>query len=133
MALLLASVILGIITGMDIRDVADAVQTGVGNTLGNVGRGFGAVFGEDSTWNDWIDSLENRSLRLMGSFFTLGCARGFNKGEQNQFMSAASIILIIGAGGAFKNVLQELVNEATASLATSFDIVGLARYSHDKY
>lgn len=27
-ALLLASVILGIITGMDIRDVADAVQTG---------------------------------------------------------------------------------------------------------
>ena len=33
-ALLLASVILGIITGMDIRDVADAVQTGVGNTLG---------------------------------------------------------------------------------------------------
>ncbi|MEC0297140.1 GntT/GntP/DsdX family permease [Peribacillus frigoritolerans] len=45
-ALLLASVILGIITGMDIRDVADAVQTGVGNTLGNVDRGFGAVFGE---------------------------------------------------------------------------------------
>ncbi|MFC5363834.1 hypothetical protein [Peribacillus frigoritolerans] len=33
MSLLLASVILGIITGMDIRDVADAVQTGVGNTL----------------------------------------------------------------------------------------------------
>ncbi|MGE7606366.1 hypothetical protein ACQKML_07105 [Peribacillus frigoritolerans] len=31
MALLLASVILGINTGMDIRDVADAVQTGVGN------------------------------------------------------------------------------------------------------
>ncbi|MBR8646191.1 hypothetical protein KEH51_27310 [[Brevibacterium] frigoritolerans] len=27
-ALLLASVTLGIITGMDIRDVADAVQTG---------------------------------------------------------------------------------------------------------
>ncbi|MEC0347015.1 MULTISPECIES: GntT/GntP/DsdX family permease [Peribacillus] len=45
-ALLLASVILGIITGMDIRDVADAVQTGVGNPLGNVDRGFGAVFGE---------------------------------------------------------------------------------------
>ncbi|MGM1030943.1 hypothetical protein [Peribacillus frigoritolerans] len=31
---------------MDIRDVADAVQTGGGNTLGNVDRGFGAVFGE---------------------------------------------------------------------------------------
>ncbi|MFJ7937681.1 hypothetical protein ACIQYG_04015 [Peribacillus sp. NPDC096622] len=29
-ALLLASVILGTIAGMDIRDVADAVQTGVG-------------------------------------------------------------------------------------------------------
>lgn len=66
-------------------------------------------------------------------FFTLGCVRGFNKGEQNQFISAASIILIIGADGAFKNVWQVLVNEAIASLATSFDIVGLARYSHDKY
>ncbi|WP_412760939.1 hypothetical protein [Peribacillus frigoritolerans] len=31
---------------MDIRDVADAVQTGGGNTLSNVDRGFGAVFGE---------------------------------------------------------------------------------------
>ncbi|USK77659.1 hypothetical protein [Peribacillus frigoritolerans] len=43
------------VTGMDIRDVADAVQTGVGNTLGNVDRGFGAVFGEDPTWDDWMD------------------------------------------------------------------------------
>ncbi|MDQ0881375.1 H+/gluconate symporter-like permease [Peribacillus sp. V2I11] len=33
-ALLLASVILGIIAGMDNQDVADAVQIGVGNTLG---------------------------------------------------------------------------------------------------
>ncbi|WP_423806847.1 GntT/GntP/DsdX family permease [Peribacillus frigoritolerans] len=33
-ALLIASVILGIIAGMDIPDVADAVQTGVGNTFG---------------------------------------------------------------------------------------------------
>ncbi|TFH61904.1 hypothetical protein E4J71_10765 [Peribacillus frigoritolerans] len=88
---------------------------------------------KDSTWNDWIDSLENRSLCLMVSFFTLGCSRGFNKGEQNQFISAAFIILIIGEGGAFKNVWQGLMNEAVASLATSFDIVGLARYSHDKY
>jgi len=47
---------------------------------------------KDQTWNDWNDSLENQSLRLMVSFFTLGCARGFNKGEQNQFISAASII-----------------------------------------
>ncbi|MGV2443965.1 UNVERIFIED_CONTAM: hypothetical protein FO527_07630 [Bacillus sp. ATCC 13368] len=54
-------------------------------------------------------SLKNQSLPLMVSFFTLGCARGFNKGEQNQFISAASIILIIGAGGAFKNVLSCLL------------------------
>ncbi|CAH0152862.1 hypothetical protein SRABI80_00669 [Peribacillus frigoritolerans] len=73
---------------MDIRDVADAVQTGVGIILGNVDRSFG----EDPTWNDGLISLENQSLRLMVSLFTLGCARGFNKGEQNQFMSAASII-----------------------------------------
>lgn len=90
---------------MDIRDVADAVQTGVGNTLGNVDWSFS----EESRWNDGLISLENQSLRLMVSFFTLGCARGFNKGEQNQFISAASIILIIGAGGAFKNVLSCLL------------------------
>ncbi|MEB2627276.1 hypothetical protein [Peribacillus frigoritolerans] len=52
MAFLLASVILWITTGMDIRDVADAVQTGVGNILGNVDRSFG----EDSTWNDGLIS-----------------------------------------------------------------------------
>lgn len=62
---------------------------------------------KDSTWNDWIDSLE--------------------------IISASSIILIIGADGAFNNVWQVLVNEAIASPATSFDIVGLVRYSHDKY
>ncbi|RRN75039.1 hypothetical protein EI200_01335 [Peribacillus simplex] len=44
------------------------------------------------------------------SFFTLGYTRGFNKEEINQFISAclaptASIILIIGAGDAFENVL----------------------------
>jgi H+/gluconate symporter-like permease len=40
MKLLFASVIIGIIAGMDIPDVADAVQIGVGNALGNVDRGF---------------------------------------------------------------------------------------------
>ncbi|WP_061465820.1 hypothetical protein [Peribacillus simplex] len=44
------------------------------------------------------------------SFFTLGYTRRFNKEEINQFISAclaptASIILIIGAGDAFENVL----------------------------
>lgn len=63
---------------MDIRDVADAVQTEVGNTLGNVDWSFS----EESRWNDGLISLENQSLRLMVSFFTLGCARGFNKGSK---------------------------------------------------
>ncbi|WP_370694034.1 GntT/GntP/DsdX family permease [Peribacillus simplex] len=49
--------------------------------------------------------MENQSSpSWLVSFFTLGCARGFNKEELNQFMSAclaptASFILIIGAGG----------------------------------
>lgn len=65
-ALMLASVILGTITGMDIRDVADAVQTGVGNTLSNVDRSFGAVFGEDSTWDDWIDFIGKPNIAPNG-------------------------------------------------------------------
>ncbi|MEY9870156.1 H+/gluconate symporter-like permease [Peribacillus sp. B2I2] len=77
-------------------------------------------------------SLENRSSpswsSVVVSFFTLGYARGINKVALNQFMSAclappASIILIIGAGGAFKNVLNTGgVGEAVASLTTFFDI-----------
>lgn len=55
------------------------------------------------------------------AFCTLGYARGFNNEELYQFMSAclaptASIILIIGAGDAFKNVLiTSGVGEAIAS------------------
>jgi gluconate:H+ symporter, GntP family len=94
---------------------------------------FGTVFTtEDSVLNEWITFLGKPIIALLVSvvlsFFTLGYSRGFNKEELNQFMSAclaptASIILIIGAGGAFKNVLIESgVGDAIASLATSFDI-----------
>lgn len=51
---------------MDIRDVADAVQTGVGNTLSNVDRSFGAVFGEDSTWDDCIDFIGKPNIAPNG-------------------------------------------------------------------
>ncbi|PEZ82734.1 hypothetical protein [Bacillus sp. AFS017274] len=67
---------------------------------------FSAVFGEDTILNDWIAFM----VSVVVSFFTLGYARGFNKVELNQFRAAcpaptASIILIIGAGGAFENEL----------------------------
>ncbi|MDO7906746.1 GntP family permease [Paenibacillus sp. JX-17] len=58
------------------------------------------------------------------AFFTLGYARGFNKHDISKFTSeclapTASIILIIGAGGAFKTVLIDSgVGQAIAELAT---------------
>ncbi|CAM2870642.1 GntP family permease [Paenibacillus sediminis] len=59
------------------------------------------------------------------SFFTLGFARGFSKEDISRFTSeclapTASIILIIGGGGAFKSTLiNSGVGDAIASIATS--------------
>ncbi|MFB5762264.1 GntP family permease [Paenibacillus medicaginis] len=62
------------------------------------------------------------------SFFTLGYARGFNKNDLARFTSeclapTASIILIIGAGGAFKTVLIDSgVGKAIAEMATGANV-----------
>lgn len=85
---------------------------------------FGALFAEDSTCNDWNAFIGKPIIALMisvvVSFFTLGCARGFNKEEINQFMpvclvATASIILITEACGEFQMVLiTNGVDEAVA-------------------
>ncbi|MFJ8070562.1 hypothetical protein ACIQZD_16630 [Peribacillus sp. NPDC096447] len=53
---------------------------------------FGALFAEDIKRNDWNAFIGKPIIALMisvvVSFFTLECARGFNKEELNQFMSA---------------------------------------------
>lgn len=62
------------------------------------------------------------------SFFSLGYARGFNKNDLARFTSeclapTASIILIIGAGGAFKTVLIDSgVGKAIAEMATGANV-----------
>ena len=62
------------------------------------------------------------------SFFSLGFARGFNKHEISRFASEclapiATIVLIIGAGGAFKQVLiNSGVGTAIAEIATGANI-----------
>ncbi|MGM1045827.1 MAG: GntP family permease [Bacillota bacterium] len=62
------------------------------------------------------------------SFFSLGFARGFNKHEISRFTSEclapiATIVLIIGAGGAFKQVLiNSGVGTAIAEIATGANI-----------
>lgn len=59
------------------------------------------------------------------AFFSLGFGQGFNKEQISKFASeclapTASIILIIGGGGAFKQVLIDSgVGDAIASVATS--------------
>ena len=94
---------------------------------------LGTIFTtEGSLFEEWITFFGKPIIALLVSvvfsFFTLGYARGFNKEELSSFMSSclaptASIILIIGAGGAFKNILIESgVGDAIAGLATSFDI-----------
>lgn len=63
-------------------------------------------------------------IAVVFSFFSLGFARGFKKEEVSRFTSdclapTATIILIIGGGGAFKQVLIDSgVGGAIAALAT---------------
>ncbi|MEK5059952.1 permease DsdX [Paenibacillus sp. FSL H7-0326] len=67
-------------------------------------------------------------ISVVFALFSLGFARGFNKSEISKFTSeclapTASIILIIGGGGAFKQVLIDSgVGNAIAELATSINI-----------
>ncbi|RAP75892.1 GntP family permease [Paenibacillus montanisoli] len=64
-------------------------------------------------------------ISVVFAFYTLGFARGFSKEDVSRFASeclapTATIILIIGAGGAFKQVLiTSGVGDAIAAIATS--------------
>lgn len=67
-------------------------------------------------------------ISVVFSFFSLGFARGFTKEQISKFTSeclapTATIILIIGGGGAFKQVLiNSGVGDAIAQIATSAHI-----------
>jgi gluconate transporter len=67
-------------------------------------------------------------IAVVFSFFSLGFARGFTKEEVSKFASdslppIAGIVLIIGGGGAFKQVLIDSgVGQAIAELATNANI-----------
>ncbi|MBE6185596.1 MAG: permease DsdX [Bacillus sp. (in: Bacteria)] len=90
------------------------------------------VFHESSVIAEWSSFLGKPIIALVisviVSFFTLGYARGFNKKQLSSFMGeclapTATIILVIGAGGAFKNILiTSGVGNAIADLATSANI-----------
>ncbi|MCM3785283.1 GntP family permease [Neobacillus mesonae] len=74
------------------------------------------------------DEIVALLISVVFALFSLGFARGFNKSEISKFTSeclapTASIILIIGGGGAFKQVLiNSGVGNAIAELATSINI-----------
>ncbi|MDU7472141.1 MAG: GntP family permease [Paenibacillus macerans] len=67
-------------------------------------------------------------IAVVFSFFSLGYSRGFSKHDISKFTSEclapiASIVLIIGAGGAFKQVLiNSGVGQAIAEMATGANI-----------
>lgn len=67
-------------------------------------------------------------ISVVFSFFSLGFARGFSKEEVSKFASEslppiAGIVLIIGGGGAFKQVLIDSgVGQAIADMATNANI-----------
>jgi gluconate:H+ symporter, GntP family len=80
-------------------------------------------------WADFIgDPIIALGIGLLFAMFTFGFARGFSRADLNKFMGdslapAAAILLIIGAGGAFKQVLIDSgIGDALGEAAKSIDI-----------
>jgi gluconate:H+ symporter, GntP family len=90
------------------------------------------IFHENNVLAEWSAFLGKPIIALLISvvvaFFTLGYSRGFNGKQLSKFMGeclapTATIILIIGAGGGFKNVLiTSGVGDAIAQLAINANI-----------
>ncbi|MBG9792428.1 permease DsdX [Paenibacillus dendritiformis] len=85
-----------------------------------------------SGWTVFCEFIGHEIIALLisvvFSFFSLGFARGFKKEDISRFTSeclapTATIILIIGGGGAFKQVLiNSGVGDAIAAIATQANI-----------
>lgn len=82
---------------------------------------------EGSTVRQWMDFIGDPIIALLAavvlSFYTFGIARGFDKGRILKFVDealapTASIVLIIGGGGGFKQMLVDSgVGNAIGQLA----------------
>jgi GntP family gluconate:H+ symporter len=87
---------------------------------------------EGHVFRQWMDFIGDPIIALLAaillSFFTFGYARGFDAGRVLKFMDEslapiASIVLIIGAGGGFKQMLVDTgVGNAIGQLALEAQI-----------
>ncbi|WP_106477622.1 GntP family permease [Phytohalomonas tamaricis] len=67
-ALLLVSIVVGLITGMPLGDIVDTIQAGMGGTLGFVATvvGLGAMFGAMLEVSGGVDRLASTLMRTFG-------------------------------------------------------------------
>jgi GntP family gluconate:H+ symporter len=89
-------------------------------------------FDKDSWEYEWAqfvgDPIIALGIGLIFAMFTFGYFRGFDRDKVNRFMGeslapAAAILLIIGAGGAFKQVLIDSgIGDALGKAAESIDL-----------
>jgi GntP family gluconate:H+ symporter len=89
-------------------------------------------FDKDSWEYEWAqfvgDPIIALGIGLIFAMFTFGYFRGFDRDKINRFMGeslapAAAILLIIGAGGAFKQVLIDSgIGDALGKAAESMDV-----------
>lgn len=96
-------------------------------------KSFADIFlSEDTTARQWLDFIGDPIVALLAalllSFFTFGWARGFDSKRVLKFVDEslapiASIILIIGGGGGFKQMLVDTgVGNAIGQLALQTNI-----------
>ena len=89
-------------------------------------------YGEDTWQYEWAqfigDPIIALGIGLIFAMFTFGYFRGFDRDKVNTFLGeslapAAAILLIIGAGGAFKQVLIDSgIGDALGKAAESIDL-----------
>jgi GntP family gluconate:H+ symporter len=88
---------------------------------------------EDDTLRHWADFIGEPAIALLigviVAIFTFRAARGFDRGQINTMLTAslapaASILLIIGAGGGFKQVLIDTFKTWSA-METIILVVGI--------
>ena len=69
LAFLISSIIVGLMSGMEVTSIISAIETGLGNTLGSLTiiLGFGAVIGRLMAESGAAEQIANRIVKLFGA------------------------------------------------------------------
>ncbi|HFP2365014.1 TPA: Na+/H+ antiporter NhaC family protein [Escherichia coli] len=113
-ALVLVALAVGLMQGMPLDKVIGSIKAGVGGTLGSLAliMGFGAMLGKMLADCGGAQRIATTLIAVLIAMFTFGLNRGRSMDQINDTLVSsikiiAMMLLIIGGGGAFKQVLVD--------------------------